>query len=114
MLRKQRTRGFLNSLLQRSQFHSPKPNNPEDALVSKESIDELWEAVGRLDEKHRLVVVLRFGQNLAVSEIAQILSIREKTVYTRLYHAFHLLRSRLAAVLEEDWQEILSWKEVVP
>jgi len=114
MLRKRKARRLLNRVLHRSQIYSPKSHNPEDTFVSKEATVELWEAVGGLDEKHRLVVVLRFGQNLTVSEIARILSIREKTVYTRLYNAFRILRSSLATDLRDDWQEILSWEENIP
>ena len=63
----------------------------------------MWQAVGELDEKYRLVLVLRMVQELPVSEIALILGINEKTVYTRLYEALRKLRKRLAALPEADW-----------
>ncbi len=114
ILRKRKARRFLDNLLRIARSPIARSNAPEDSLVLKESASRLWSAVNNLEDKYRLVVILRFGQNLAVSEIASILSIREKTVYTRLYHAFSLLRSKLAGDADLERQENSSWEEVIP
>jgi transposase len=51
--------------------------------------------VDQLGEKHRTAVVLRMVYGLSVQEIAQMLGVKEKTVYTRLYDAFRKLRGQL-------------------
>lgn len=45
-----------------------------------------------LDVKYREIVVLRFLENMKISEIAKILSLNENTVKTRLYKALELLK----------------------
>jgi DNA-directed RNA polymerase specialized sigma24 family protein len=51
--------------------------------------------VERLPEKQRLVILLRLAHGLAIDEIAQVLQIHPKTVYTRLYDAVGNLRGQL-------------------
>lgn len=65
---------------------------PETQIAQAESREALWRLVDTLDDKHRLVVVLRLVHGLTVSEISQVLGVKEKTVYNRLYDAFAHLR----------------------
>ena len=102
-LRKRKARRSLDSLLQSLRLLQSPPPGPEAAALHHERGEQLWQAVGELDEKYRLVLVLRMVQELPVSEIALILGINEKTVYTRLYEALRKLRKRLAALPEADW-----------
>jgi RNA polymerase sigma factor (sigma-70 family) len=67
----------------------------EAQVVQDEIRDDLWTLVDSLNEKHRLVVVLRLANELTVSEISQVLGVKEKTVYTRLYDAFARLRATI-------------------
>lgn len=67
----------------------------EAQVVQDETRDELWTLVDNLNEKHRLVVVLRLAHEMTVSEISQVLGVNEKTVYTRLYDAFAQLRAQI-------------------
>ena len=53
------------------------------------------DAVARLPEKQRIVVVLRFYEGLSGREIAELTGWRESTVWTRLYAALARLRSEL-------------------
>lgn len=64
-------------------------------MVQDETRAELWSIVESLDEKHRLVVVLRLAHDMSISEISQVLGVHEKTVYTRLYNAFARLRAQI-------------------
>jgi DNA-directed RNA polymerase specialized sigma24 family protein len=59
--------------------------------------------------KHRLVVILRLGQDLSIQEISQILGVNEKTVYSRLYDAYRQLRLKIKFSTEHAnyWNEYL-------
>jgi RNA polymerase sigma-70 factor (ECF subfamily) len=65
----------------------------EAQVVQDETRNELWTLVDNLNEKHRLVVILRLAHDLTISEISQVLGVNKKTVYTRLYDAFAQLRA---------------------
>lgn len=80
----------------------------EAQVVQGETRDELWGIVDELDEKHRLVVVLRLTHDMSVSEISQILGVNEKTIYNRLYDAFARLRVQIRTrpELVDLWDEV--------
>ncbi len=60
--------------------HSPPPPEPTDLAA-----DELWDALGRLDERRRAAIVLRFYGGLPHKEIAEILGCRPTTVRTSIH-----------------------------
>lgn len=88
----------------------PRQTETESQVIQDETRSELWKLVDHLDEKYRLVVLLRLVHDLKVSEISQVLGINEKTVYTRLYEAFARLRVKLQARPEfaHLWEEAQS------
>lgn len=57
--------------------------------------DELWQAIARLPERQRHVVVLRFYEDLTVADTAAVLGVTEGTVKSQSSKAF----DRLGAVL---------------
>lgn len=63
-----------------------------------ESKARLWRAIGRLDEKHREVIILRHFRNLSYEEISRILFCNQGTVTSRLYYA----RKRLKEILDRE------------
>ena len=72
------------------------PNHdPEGVTLRRERAVALWQAVDRLSEPQRVVVLLRYQQGLSYSEIARTLGISEGTVKSRLYHAHRKLREQL-------------------
>lgn len=73
------------------------PTHPEQELIQGEARAVLWREVCRLNEKHRLPVILYYYHDLPVAEIAQILRVSEGTVHSRLFTA----RGRLRAALED-------------
>lgn len=78
--------------------------DPEVVAQSNEIKDCLWNAIGRLDEKHREVIILRHFQDLSYEQIAQTLFCSRGTVMSRLYYA----RRRLKEILDNEkggWQE---------
>jgi len=68
---------------------------PEEAALREETQADVLRAVQRLDEKHRLPVLLRYYHDLPTAEIAQILGLNEGTVHSRLFTARERLRAAL-------------------
>jgi len=68
---------------------------PEAVAERNETKDMVWRAVGRLDEKHREVIILRHFQHLSYEQIAQNLFCNKGTVMSRLYYAHKKLKDIL-------------------
>ena len=71
--------------------------DPELIAERNEIHDKLWVAIGRLDHKHREVIILRHFRSLSYEQISQILFCNKGTVMSRLYYA----RKRLKEILED-------------
>ncbi len=65
----------------------PDVENPDRALVSKELAERVSEAMARLSETHRAVLVLREIEGLTYEEIARVMNSSQGTVMSRLFHA---------------------------
>ncbi|TLN14444.1 sigma-70 family RNA polymerase sigma factor [bacterium] len=70
--------------------------NPEEAAKSAEIKAMLGEAIARLPEGYRAVVVLRDIEGLSTAETAEILGINEGAVKTKLHRARIFLREILS------------------
>ena len=68
---------------------------PGDAMDQALDRDVLTSAIATLSPDHRVVVALRFYQDLTVEEIARQLGIRPGTVQSRLHYAMKRLHSAL-------------------
>jgi DNA-directed RNA polymerase specialized sigma24 family protein len=55
----------------------------------------LWRLVDRMDEKHRLPLLLVYQENLPAAEAAQVLNLPIRTLYARLKHAYDELSVQL-------------------
>ncbi len=106
-MRKRKRRESLNKVLTTVQALAAHPPSPERSVLQSEMRSQLWDAVDQLSDKHRITVVLRMVHGLTIQEIAQVLETKEKTVYSRLYSAFHKLRQQLDGQIElesiNDW-----------
>lgn len=71
----------------------------QDRLEDEEAIGR---ALGRLSEKLRATVILRYYSELPYTEIAQILNIPLGTVKSRLALALKMLRRELETLTEDD------------
>lgn len=94
-LRRRAARRTLQNAWERLIRLAPHQSGAETQVVQDETRDELWDLVDHMDEKHRLVVVLRLAHDMTIAEISQLLDVNEKTVYTRLYDAFARLRLQI-------------------
>ena len=73
---------------------------PDEDAMSNEVKDSVKQALGRLSEKERIVVVMSMYQKLPYAEIAEILGIAEITVKTRMAKALERLKKPLGKYLE--------------
>ncbi len=71
--------------------------SPEDQALANERADRLYAAINRLDEKHRLPIVLKYLSGLTELEIAAALKVPQSTVKSRLYVARQRLKTSLEA-----------------
>ncbi len=62
---------------------------------------DLMAAMACLPEELRMIVILRFFEDMKISEIAQILKQNENTVKSRLYRALRMLKTGLTEPEEE-------------
>ena len=65
------------------------------ALAGRQAEERVRAAMGRVDEPHREVLVMRHFEDLAYAEIAEILEIPVGTVMSRLYRARKALLQEL-------------------
>ena len=68
---------------------------PDRALEGAQMERLLQEAIGNLDDDHRIVVVLRDIEDLSIEEICEITGLPDGTVKSRLHRARLALRKRL-------------------
>lgn len=88
-----RLRAALSGLLQLSEQPA---RTPEETVIADEKEAAVWRSLQKLDERHRVVVILRYFHELPAADIARILSISEGTVHSRLHTARERLRAELA------------------
>lgn len=72
-----------------------KQTSPEDTVIQNEKEAVLWHSLNQLDDRHRIVVILRYFHELSVAEISEILSVNEGTIHSRLHNARARLRDSL-------------------
>lgn len=77
---------------------------PSEALEQKELRAALTRALNTLPEKYRTVLILRDVQHLSIAETAQLLSLSEANVKTRLSRARLQMRDALAPGLDGAWR----------
>ena len=61
---------------------------------------QFWNALDRLSDPHREIILLRHVQELEYAQIAEILDVPVGTVMSRLFHARRRLRGILEPLLE--------------
>ena len=71
---------------------------PEEAAIQNERETAIWHSLKELDERHRIVVVLRYFHEFSIAEISEILSIKEGTIHSRLHSAREKLRDALKQI----------------
>jgi RNA polymerase sigma-70 factor (ECF subfamily) len=78
-------------------FESAAGESPPDSLL----LAKLRETLAELSEKQRMVVVLRYQEDLGPAEIAELMGMPVNTVKSTLYRALEELRGKLGRKLKE-------------
>ncbi len=104
-LRRKKTRQKFYNTLRAIQFLVPRPLLPEESALQNETQAQLWAAVDELGERQRVPIILHIAHDLSVHEISQILNVKEKTIYSRLYAGFRKLRQSLDGSVDLDFDE---------
>ena len=95
-LRKRKTLERLRaSLTAIFRLETEKQASPEEATIQNEKEAALWRSINELNERHRIVLVLRYFHELSVPEISEVLSVNEGTIHSRLHSARAKLRESL-------------------
>jgi RNA polymerase sigma factor (sigma-70 family) len=68
---------------------------PQPSEESSAEVDELWDALSRLNPRQRAAVVLRYYEDLADADIAELLNCRPATVRTSIHRALNALRKEI-------------------
>lgn len=71
--------------------------SPSEVYLESEEQKMLHKAVGKLDEKYKMIVVMFYYQHLSYKQIAEVLNLPVRTIETRLYRAKKILKDKLAA-----------------
>ena len=66
----------------------------EDRIVAKEQLAIIWDAVAQLSQRQRTIFLLRFVEELDLSEIAATTGLPISTVKSHLYRALAIIRAR--------------------
>lgn len=88
------------------EFIAPWRDDPADLAQDHETRRLLDQAVGELDEKYRVVFVLRDVEGLSTEETANAVGISEANVKVRLLRARLMLRERLTRVLGDQGRRV--------
>jgi RNA polymerase sigma-70 factor (ECF subfamily) len=69
--------------------------SPEEQAAVNQQVQTVWEATKTLSERQRTVFLLRFVEDLAISEIAESTGLTENAVHVHLFRAVRGIRKRL-------------------
>lgn len=98
-LRSRKARFRLEALDERLEL---RPADPETGPVRvrerAKAREIIWEALERIGDEHREILILKELQGFRYGEIAAILEIPEGTVASRLYHARRALKEALEEI----------------
>jgi len=100
---------FVNSRRVAARTRQPVPDDlpshdegPVEQALSREALDLLAQAVGRLPSEFRAAFLLRVEQGLSFREIAGVLDTTEETARWRVFKARQKLLSELAPLLDRE------------
>ena len=73
-------------------------SGPEKEIILQERVQDVQEALGRLDPDMREILIMRYMMDISLQEVAQALEIPEGTAKSRVFKARKLLRESLRCV----------------
>lgn len=99
-----RRRRFTWLTLDDASFTLPSAEpGPERSALKREQRASVQQALQKLPEHYRLVMVLRYWQDLSYEEIAKATGLTESTIKTRLHRARHMFADALGPEEVNAW-----------
>jgi RNA polymerase sigma-70 factor, ECF subfamily len=89
------TRTNAVDLDEASEWLPSRESSQEQKLLARERVSQVWQAVKGLSERQRTVFLLRYVEELELSEIAQTTGLSEGTVKAHLSRALGRVRAEL-------------------
>lgn len=78
------------------------PENVAPETISREDLLDLQQALEALDAESKSIVVLRYFEDMKLSDIADVLGLKLSTVKTKLYRALEKLKVQLEGEVFKD------------
>jgi RNA polymerase sigma factor (sigma-70 family) len=99
-------RRCIEDFLRERRHEGEVPDLAAHADVAEETVTRiaLWQAAGRLGDRDRELIALRYGADLTARQIARQLAMRTNAVEVALHRALHRLRVLLVETGPEDEQ----------
>ena len=69
--------------------------SPEQVLLAREDVRAVWDAANQLSQQQRAVFLLRFVEEMELTEIADALGLQVGSVKTHLFRALQTVRGKL-------------------
>lgn len=69
--------------------------SPEEEAISSEEQNQIHQAIMNLPSKYRVIMILRYIQDLSIQEISEVVNLSNSTVKTRLHRGREYLRKQL-------------------
>ena len=85
-----------------SKFAPDVENNPSLSEESFDQLSDLYTTIQSLDDAHRIPLILKYVKGFSEKEIAQILSLNQNTVKSRLFKGRKQLKEQLNPTGKED------------
>jgi RNA polymerase sigma-70 factor (ECF subfamily) len=90
----QKTRDTALDLVDISDWIPDTKVSAETTLLQRERVKEIWKAVDDLSGQQRMVFLLRFVEEMELSEISETTGMNTSTVKSHLYRALRIVRER--------------------
>jgi RNA polymerase sigma-70 factor, ECF subfamily len=90
----QKTRESALDLVDISDWIPDTTASAETAILQRERVKQVWKVVNELSRQQRTVFILRFVEEMELSEIAETTGMNTSTVKSHLYRALRIVRER--------------------
>jgi RNA polymerase sigma-70 factor, ECF subfamily len=90
----QKTRDTALDLVDISDWIPDTTVSVETAMLQRERVKQVWKAVDDLSRQQRTVFLLRFVEEMEISEIAETTGMNASTVKSHLYRALRIIREK--------------------
>jgi RNA polymerase sigma-70 factor, ECF subfamily len=91
----QKTRDSALDLVDISDWIPDTGASPEKQILQREQVKDVWKAVDGLSRQQKMVFLLRFVEEMELSEIAESTGMNTSTVKSHLYRALRIVRERV-------------------